>query len=464
MTRSLSRGCLALLCWQWFLLVPALAAEPMPWRAGVAKVVITPTRPVWMAGYAGRNGPSEGVLTDLHARCLALEDAQGHRLLLVTLDLIEIPHSLRDAILGMARQNHQLLPQQLLLNVSHTHGGPMLSARNVADWGVEPHWGQRAEEYVAGLVTQLDGLIAQALSNLAPANLDYSHAHCGFAMNRRLRTAGGFRLGPNPAGPSDHDVPVLRVESVEKKLIGLVFGYACHNTALGPTRQLNGDYAGFALRQLERDHPETVALFVAGCGGDQDPAPRRNTEDAQRNGETLALAVEAALSATPVPLPASLSVGFEMCPLAFAPLPSRAELEARAKSPDGFVSRHAQWVLKEWPNAGDQPANYQLPVQVVELGGKLTLVALGGEPMADYALRLKRELADDERHVWVAGYSNLVNAYVPTRRVLLEGGYEGTEAVIYQSLPGPFQQDIEERIVEAVQRQVQATRAQGRVQ
>ncbi|MFM8218063.1 MAG: hypothetical protein ACKOJF_04010, partial [Planctomycetaceae bacterium] len=191
------------------------------------------------------------------ARCLALEDAQGHRLLLVTLDLIEIPHTLRDAILGMARQNHQLLPQQLLLHVSHTHGGPLLSARNVADWGVEPHWGQRAEEYVAGLVTQLDGLIAQALSNLAPANLDYSHAHCGFAMNRRLRTAGGFRLGPNPAGPSDHDVPVLRVESVEKKLIGLVFGYACHNTALGPTRQLNGDYAGFALRQLERDHPET---------------------------------------------------------------------------------------------------------------------------------------------------------------------------------------------------------------
>ena len=116
-------------------------------------------------------------------------------------------------------------------------------------------------------------------------------------------------------------------------------------------------------------------------------------------------------------------------------------------------------MLHQWPNPGDQPPDYPLPVQVVELGGKLTLVALGGEPVVDYSLRLKREFAADGQSVWVAGYSNLVHAYVPTRRVLLEGGYEGTEAVIYQSLPGPFRTDVEERIVECVHRQVKAVRA-----
>ena len=79
--------------------------------------------------------------------------------------------------------------------------------------------------------------------------------------------------------------------------------------------------------------------------------------------------------------------------------------------------------------------------------------------MADYALRLKRELATEGGAVWVAGYSNLVHAYVPTKRVLAEGGYEGTEAVIYQSLPGPFRDDCEERIVGAVRRDVEAARA-----
>lgn len=170
-------------------------------------------------------------------------------------------------------------------------------------------------------------------------------------------------------------------------------------------------------------------------------------------GLALASAVDAALGSAPVPLSSRLSTSLEMCSLEFASLPSRAELEARANSADGFVSRHARWVLKEWPNPGDRPADYRLPVQVVVLGQRLILVALGGEPVVDYSLRLKKELAGKDRLVWVAGCSNLVNAYVPSRRVLLEGGYEGTEAVISQSLPGPFHLDLEERIVGAVHRQ-----------
>lgn len=446
------------LCTCYSLFVPELAAESELWKAGVARVIITPNEPVWMAGYAGRNGPSDGVLVDLQARALALVDGQQNRLVVITLDLIEIPNTLRDAILDTLWRSHQLRPEETLLNVSHTHGGPMVSAKNVADWGIEPSWGERADRYARNLVKKVDGIVAKALSNLEPAVLGYSHSRCGFAMNRRLPTTGGFRLGPNPDGPVDHDVPVLRIESPGKKLIGLVFGYACHNTALGPTRMLNGDYAGFALRKLEKDHPDTVAFFLMGCGGDQDPAPRRHQEDAEQNGLTLATAVEAALVPAPVSLRATLSTSLEHCPLAFAPLPPRADLEARALSGDGFVSRHARWVLKEWPNPGDHPAEYQLPIQVVELGQVLTLVALGGEPVADYSVRLKNELSKDRRLVWVAGYSNLVNAYVPNRRVLLEGGYEGTEAVIYQSLPGPFQTDVEERIVESVHRQAKLVR------
>lgn len=441
-----------------YLDVKFFADGPIGWKAGLAKTVITPKNPVWMAGYAGRNGPSEGVLTDLHARALVLEDNRNQRLVMVSMDLIEIPDAFRQAIIDMAKTKNKLKPEELLLNVSHTHGGPMLSSKTVADWGLQQDWGKRADEYVVDVLNKLDSLIEKALSSKGPVTLGYSRARCGFAMNRRMPTTGGFRLGPNPEGPVDHDVPVLRIESLEKKLIGFVFGYACHNTALGPTRMLNGDYAGFALRKLEKEHPDAVSLFLAGCGGDQDPAPRRHQEDAEQNGATLATAVEAALVPAPVTIKPEISLRMEFCPIAFAPLPARADLEVRAKSADGFVSRHAKWVLKRWPNPTDHPADYQLPIQVVELGQKLTLVALGGEPVVDYAIRLKKELGKDDRIIWVAGYSNLVNAYVPSRRVLLEGGYEGTEAVIYQSLPGPFYRDIEERIMESVQRQIMQMR------
>jgi len=435
---------------------PMVVAQNPSWQVGVAKRSITPREPVWMAGYAARNGPSEGVLTDLFVRSMAIKDASGNRFVVVTLDLIEIPESLRKAILAVLQKKHQLQERELLLNVSHTHGGPMVSTKTLSDWGIDATWAGRTDRYIEFLTSQIDASLDQAFSSLGPARMTFAQGSCSFAMNRRLPTPGGMRLAPNPNGPTDHEVPVLRIARPDGSLLAFLFGYGCHNTALGPTRMINGDYAGFAQEILEKDHPGLVALFLMGCGGDQDPSPRRNEEDARHNGKLLARAVQGAKAAEGAEIAAMLHASWEWCPLKFAPLPEKGILESRAKSPDGFVSRHAQWVLRSWPNRGDHPAPYQLPVQVVDLGGKVLLIALGGEPMADYSLRLKRELKAKGKTAWVAGYSNLVHAYIPTRKVLLEGGYEGTDAVIYQSLPGPFHTDIEESLIDCVMRQVRA--------
>ncbi|MFM7317214.1 MAG: hypothetical protein ACKO5E_09725, partial [bacterium] len=330
---------------------------------------------------------------------------------------------------------------------------PMVSSKTVADRGVDPVWGKRADEYVQEVVQKVDAILARAIAVIKPANVSYTHARCGFAMNRRQPSPDGFRLGPNPEGPVDHDVPVLRIINTDNRLIGVLFGYACHNTALGATREIHGDFAGFAQQRLESEYPEAVALYLVGCGGDQDPSPRRDLADARQNGSALASAVDGALSTAGIGLEPVLSTSLENVALPFAQLPSREELDSRSKSGDGFVSRHARMILKNWPQTGDQPLDYQYPVQVLAFGGKLALVALGGEPTVDYALRLKKELATANRPVWVAGYSNLVNAYIPSRRVLEEGGYEGNQAIIYQALPAPFQPGLEERIINSVYKQ-----------
>ena len=87
----------------------------------------------------------------------------------------------------------------------------------------------------------------------------------------------------------------------------------------------------------------------------------------------------------------------------------------------------------------DRP-DFAYPVQVVKFGDDLLLVALGNEVVVDYALRLKRELAvSDGPAIWVAGYSNVYAGYVPSRRVLLEGGYEARSR--------PWKPTLEQRIV-----------------
>jgi neutral ceramidase len=390
------------------------AAEPKPksiapdlpasWKAGAASVVITPTNYMWMAGYAGRKKPAEDKVQELYAKALALEDEQGQRVVIVTTDLIGILPSFRKSMERRVLEIHRLPPECLLLNASHTHSGPEYRARTGRE--------QEAKDYTAMLEAKLMQAIGEALAKLEPARLTWNRARCAVAMNRRLPTAKGYQNSANPDGPVDHEVPALRVESAAGELRAVLFGYACHNTCLG-FYYWHGDYAGAAQECLQAHRPDNfVALFLMGCGGDQNPYPRRDgvvpgvsaLELAQQHGRALANAVEMAISVPPRPVRGPIRAAYE-----------EVELEY-AKS--------------------DRP-KHRYPVQVIKLGGDLTMVALGSEVVVDYSLRLKRELAG-EAAVWVAGYSNDYTGYIPSLRVLREGGYEAQAG---------WAESVEERIV-----------------
>ncbi|HEY2252542.1 MAG TPA: hypothetical protein VGH74_15820, partial [Planctomycetaceae bacterium] len=205
---------------------------------------------------------------------------------------------------------------------------------------------------------------------------------------------------------------------------------------------------GYAQEYFEESHPGTTALFLMGCGGDQNPYPRGTLELARQHGKTLALAIDAALLPKARPVRGPLRVALAEVPLEFAPPPSREELQRLVQSSNKYEKRHAEVLLEELQEKGKLPTNYPYLIQTAQFGSDLTLVALAGEVVVDYSLRLKRELSGSA--VWVAGYSNDVFAYVPTLRVLKEGGYEGGGAMLYTTLAGPFDPSVEERIIEKV--------------
>jgi neutral ceramidase len=315
-----------------------------------------------------------------------------------------------------------------------------------------------SQAYLKRLEETFHALVGSALNSLAPAKLSYVRARAGFAMNRRLpRPDGEFTNSPNPDGPVDHDVPVLRVDGADGQLRAILFGYACHNTTLTQANyNFCGDYAGYAQQYLQEDQPGVVALFMTGCGGDQNPYPRGTLPLAQAHGRTLATAVQAALGTRAKPLTGDVRSAYAETSLRYAPATSRAEYEARLASKEKQLASHARRMLDRWDKEGSLPATYSYPVQVVRLGRELTLVALGGEAVVDYSIRLKRELGGPAA-VWVAGYSNDVLGYIPTERVLREGGYEGLSATRLGSLhPGPWAPGLEAQIVAQVHELVQA--------
>src|SRR5262249_15119890 len=129
---------------------PAAAAEP-EWKVGLAQVKITPERPVLLAGYASRNKPFEKVEADLYAKALALEDRQGRRVVLVTADLIGSPAAVAEPVCTRLRDKAGLKREQILLNASHTHTGPMLGLDASDREGASAGDAQRTVEYTRQL-------------------------------------------------------------------------------------------------------------------------------------------------------------------------------------------------------------------------------------------------------------------------------------------------------------------------
>lgn len=425
------------------------AEEAAEWRGAAGAVTITPQQSMWMAGYAARNKPSEGTEQELFGKVLALEDTQGQKLVLVTLDLIGIPRDFRENLVALCAEKFELPAESLLLNASHTHCGPELRARKVMNYGGDASRQAQAMEYTRWLTDRLVELIGETLTKLEPVRLEYTHGRAGFAMNRRLPTERGFSNSPYPDGPVDHEVPVLKVLSGQNKLRAVLFGYACHNTTLS-FYKFCGDYAGYAQEYLEEARPGTVCLFMMGCGGDQNPYPRRELALAQQHGRALANAVETALEVQQTQAisgPLQLAVG--EVSLEFQH-PSPEELRSLLETGNRYQQQYAQRLLAELEEHGSIAAEFSFPVQTVQFGTGMILVALPGEAVVDYSLRLKQELRPKQGtqpRVWVAGYSNYVFGYLPSLRVLREGGYEGGGAMVYSAYPGPFTETVEERMV-----------------
>jgi neutral ceramidase len=426
------------------LLAPAFlpAAD---WKAGVAVQIITPDQPMWMAGYGNRNKPAEGKLTELYVKALALEDPHGGRLVLLTSDLVGIPRALSEAVAAEVKKRKGLPRERLMLTVSHTHCGPVLNDSLRTMYDMPPEEAKKIEPYTAKVQGWMIDVIVRALDDLKPARIAFGKSTARFAVNRRKPTPKGVENAANPEGPVDHDVPVLRVETPDGKLRAVAFGYACHNTTLS-FYQWCGDYAGFAQKYLEAKHPGATALFWMGCGGDANPLPRSKVELCQKYGRELADAVEGAIAGRLAAITGDSAAKYATIALPLDKLPGRDKWATERVSKQYAVRTRAERFLKLLDDGGKIDDHYRYyPVQTWRLG-ELIWVALGGEVVVDYDLRLKRELGRD-RPLWIAGYANDVMAYIPSQRVLKEGGYEADSSMIYYGMPTKWGPAIEEKIV-----------------
>ncbi len=434
-------------------------------QVGLASVDITPQEPVWLYGYATpkRRQPFDAILDHIYAQALAVADAAGEKAVLVTADLCVLREAEERLLTERITKKTGLARRQVLLNWSHTHSGPMLGESDINRYPISAEDRQRTMAYTESLANNLAAVAAAALADLKPARLAYGVGEVSFVKSRRVFDAQGRyqKMGPSPDQPADRSVPVLRVDSPDGKPRAVLFGCACHAVTLGgDSNKLSGDYPSYARQAIQQRLPGVQSLFMAGCGADANPDPRATTDQEQwvrRHGEQLGAEVCRLLAGSLRPVCGPFHAAMTWVDLPLQSPPPEDRLKELAKGP--FWQSHCAKRMLAALAAGEPlPSSYRAPLALWRFGNDLTLAAISGEVVCDYARSVPRAL--NAGPVWVAGYSNQVFGYLPSARIVKEGGYE---ALGFPSGPiGWFSEKAEQVVCDAMREMAQCAAQPGR--
>lgn len=429
---------------------------------------VTPSRPVYLAGYPNRRTPSEGVADPLFLRIMALEDAAGARMAMVTADLLKFPKDMAWRTKRWAEETLGLPGSSLAINLSHTHSAPALFCQECY-----PQWGLDVA-YVRDLEATIRRGLAAALEGLEPMTVRYGRRRADFGVCRRLpdpEGSGRTVLGPNESGyrDPDHDVLTFRRPG-EDGLAALWHSYACHPTARSGN-EVSADWPGEMARSLGRRlGAQTVVLFAQGAGGSVMPRYRFRSEEERRDyasrwgAEADALA-DFALSDEMEPLALSIRSAEReyRLPYDMDRAPSEEVLMAWAGPDEPFFDDRLRpanreivrlWAcgILERRRAGVLDDAFTMATARIALGDDLQIIASSGEVTADVG-RMVKDAETDRRTIFL-GYCSYTDTYVPTAAMLPQGGHEALGSMCFHMRPAPFTAEIDEIIL----RETAATR------
>ncbi|MBM3402710.1 MAG: hypothetical protein FJY21_10460 [Bacteroidetes bacterium] len=432
---------------------PALAQ----WQVGLAKADITPNESVPLAGYGGKTRMSQHVVHPIWLKAMALRDETGQISVMVTADLVGLSDKMVGIISANALEKYKIPRERLILNTSHNHSCPV--TEDVLWIYYEFNEEERAakDRYTQMVYQRYDEVIAAALKNLSSAEINFEYGLAGMAVNRRRSRGPETR---SFAGQVDQDVSVLSIKS-SGQVRGILFGYSCHTTALGGL-SISGDYAGFAQLELEKQYPGSIAMFVQNCGGDANPLPRIRGNEAEAvkltsmYGHILAESVKQVMAAPMRALGGPLKALIGDTELYLEPGLTLAELKNKLPGTSGMKKTEIEHQINQYQTEGALPDRVKYPIQVWRFGSGFTFIALTGETVVDYSLKFKGLYGWND--TWVFGYNNDLLSYVPSLRVLKEGGYEGSSGMAEYGHRAPYTQSVEKQISKKVAELVKKSR------
>lgn len=265
----------ACICWALFGMVVLACSgkskeSPKHFRAGVAKVNITPAKSLPLLGYDPRM--STDVRDSLYHRVVVLDDGSTS-FYLVTSDICSVDPSIYERVLGKLKSKYGIDRQNFWWSFSHTHSAPVVGPSGtfsvmLGHTSEAPH----DQAYVNFVEERLLQAVEQARKSMVAAKLGVGFGESQANINRRARDINNnISLGEYPEGPIDRKIGVLRIERTDNSLLALIGNYPIHGTVLPPSdRTISGDVVGVVSQYVEKKLGATM-LFANGAEGNVAP-------------------------------------------------------------------------------------------------------------------------------------------------------------------------------------------------
>ena len=427
-------------------------------EVGVAQIDITPDYPIRLNGYGSRRTESEGIIQRIYAKALAIGSDDDGPMVMITVENCGLPDELTEEVSERVKNKTGIPRENFVACYTHTHSAPCLTdaASFIFSADISPEEQEKIDRYTRQLSNWMETIALEALTRRQPCRLAWNIGELSFAKNRRTE-----------GGPVDHSLPVMQITDANGVLRAVWVSYACHCTTLaGADNHICGDWAGFAQEEIQKAHPDVTAFITIGCGADANPESRMRPMPegkqevfetrlayAKEHGKALAEEVKHQLERDAINISHVPKGVFERVNLPFDKLPTREEWEARTAQ-GGAIGYHAKKHLEMLENGQEIKTDISYPVQAWTFGDELAVLFLASEVVVDFSLRLKKEF--DATRLWVGAYANAFPGYIPSERVLAEGGYEGGGAMIYFGQPTRFAPGVEQLVIDTVHQMLPA--------
>lgn len=432
--------------------------------AGLAVEDITPERPAFLGGYIARDTPSSGISDRLFIRVGVFRDEKGKMLVLIGVDLLEVSKEISEEFYSEAKNRFGLHREEIVLNSIHTHCAPILKGHFA-----KPEW-KVDEEYVSRFKEKLLRAVENAISDLSPAKFRFGMTKIRFGINRRMKTAAGIEMRPNPEGFVINDVPVLSVNRPGKP-DGIFYSMSCHPTSRGGML-VSADFPGFTAK-----HFGGPPAFLQGAAGSTKPEVLKpdgtgfiaaSPEWLENAGKMIAGQLKSFLDSDVmrefVPDFGASLVKVNL-KLDEKRIPSEELFEKAAKENPGYpcyrhIADHFQKELREHSYA----VECLLEVGFVRLAEGIGFLTVSGEITAEAAANMIDTVRKTGETVFLLGYCGYLAAYLPTDAMLQEGGYEALDSQYYYGMLLPFAPGIDRALASAARASHERTEKSGKIQ